>query len=83
MASLTAWAETARREAERSRTRSTSLRLELRRQVLASERQVARLQATMSDIERRRYGHFRTAWSNLLWRGPTARDENVLELIDQ
>jgi hypothetical protein len=83
MASLTAWAEAARREAERSCARASSLGLELRRQVSTSERQVARLRATMSDIEQRRYGHFRTAWSDLLWRGPTTRDENVLELIDR
>jgi hypothetical protein len=83
VASLRSRAEATRREAERSRTRSTSLRLELRRQVSASEQQVARLQATMSDIERRRHGHFRTAWSNLLWRFPTIREENVLELIDR
>jgi hypothetical protein len=83
VASLRTWAEAARRDAERSRAQSSSLRVELRRQVRASERHLARLQATVSAIEQRQYGHFRTAWSDLVWRSPSRHEENVLELVDR
>jgi hypothetical protein len=83
VASLTAWAAAARREAERSRTRASSLRIELRRQLRGSEHQLAQLQATIVAIEQRREGRFQTAWSDLLWRRPTTHEENVLELVDR
>jgi hypothetical protein len=83
VASLTSWAAATRREAERSRTRASNLRVELRRQLRASEHQLARLQATITDTERRRDNRFQTAWSDLLWRRPTNHEENVLELVDR
>jgi hypothetical protein len=83
VASLSNRAAATRREAERSRTRASTLRVELRRQLRASERHVARLQATISDTEQCRERRFQTAWSNLLWRRPTTHEENVLELVDR
>jgi hypothetical protein len=59
------------------------LRLELRRQLRASEHHVARLQATITATEQGRERRFQTAWSNLLWRRPTSHEENVLELVDR
>ena len=82
MASLIAWAAAARREAERSHARASTLRIELRRELRASERQAARLQTTIHAAEQGGERRFQTAWSDLLWRGPTTHEENVLELVD-
>jgi hypothetical protein len=82
MASLNEWAQAARADAERARLHSVELRMEVRRQVRASEEQRAKFEAAVAQARSSQEMTFRTPWSgDLLWRRLRPEDEPFLELV--
>jgi hypothetical protein len=81
MATLTAWAQAVRAEAERSRLHSVTLRTRIHEQIELSERRRAYYEETLAIAELRRNAPVGSAWSDLPWQKP-ARFDDVLELVE-